>query len=522
MDRILILDYGGQTTQLIARRIRELGVYTDILPGDAPLTDTNLSGVRGIVMSGSPFSVTDLDAPRPDSRVYSGRLPVLGICYGLQRLMQDNGGSVEAGEAREYGRARLQFSEPHPLFRGVPEGFTSWMSHGDSIRRLAPGYRLVAESDNGLPACITAEKGSFVGIQFHPEVSHCEYGTQILENFAVGICGAARDWSVDRYLDEITDEVRSRAGEASVLLLISGGVDSTVVAALLLHALDHEKVHLMYIDTGLMRKGETAEVSASLEKLGARHLHIVDASDEFLSSLAGVRDPEEKRRIIGDLFMTVQEREIARSAREDGFSIENAFLAQGTLYTDLIESGHGVGKKGAVIKSHHNVRSPLVARKREEGRLIEPLRTLYKDEVRALGRRLGVDAAIVGRHPFPGPGLGVRILGEVTREKCDILRDADAIYIAELRRRGLYDRIWQAFSVLLPVQSVGVTGDARHYGYVLALRAVVSADGMTADVYPFPMQDLLEISSLITNRVRLVGRVVYDVSSKPPATIEWE
>ncbi|HUX12719.1 MAG TPA: glutamine-hydrolyzing GMP synthase [Spirochaetia bacterium] len=522
MDRILILDFGGQTTQLIARRIRELGVYTQILPGDTTLSDAALRDVRGIVMSGSPFSVAEPGAPKPDPRVYSGDLPVLGICYGLQRLMHDNGGAVEAGETREYGRARLHFVQKHPLFKDIPEGFVSWMSHGDSIRELAPGFDLVAESDNGLPACITARAGGFVGIQFHPEVSHCEYGTKILENFSVGICGARRDWSVDRYLEQIEQEVRGQAGDSPVILLISGGVDSTVVAALLLHALDPSQVHLMYVDTGLMRSNETAEVGGNLKQIGARHLYIVDAADEFLTALARVAEPEEKRRIIGDLFMTIQEREVARAAAESDIDLSNAILAQGTLYTDLIESGHGVGNKGALIKSHHNVRSPLVSRKREEGKLIEPLRSLYKDEVRALGERLGVKREIIRRHPFPGPGLAVRILGEVTREKCDILREADAIYIAELRKRNLYERIWQAFAVLLPVQSVGVTGDARHYGYVLALRAVASSDGMTADVFPFPMQDLLEISSIITNRVKRIGRVVYDVSSKPPATIEWE
>ncbi|WP_455381354.1 glutamine-hydrolyzing GMP synthase, partial [Salinispira pacifica] len=291
MDRILILDYGGQTTQLIARRIRELGIYTDILPGDTALTEELLGGVRGIVMSGSPYSVTDAGAPRPDPLVYSGRLPVLGICYGLQRLMQDNGGEVAGGDTREYGRARLHYREKHPLFQGIPEGFLSWMSHGDSIVHVAPGYRLVAESDNGLPACITSEEGSFVGIQFHPEVSHCEYGTTILENFAADICGAKREWSVDRYLDEISEEVRTQAGDSPVLLLISGGVDSTVVGALLLHALDPARVHLMYIDTGLMRKGETDEVAASLKKLGARHLHIIDAEERFLTALRGVDEP---------------------------------------------------------------------------------------------------------------------------------------------------------------------------------------------------------------------------------------
>ncbi len=516
MDKILILDFGGQTAQLIGRRIRDIGVFTEILPGDTALDDSVLRDVKGIVMSGSPFSVTDDDAPRPDPRLYELGLPVLGICYGLQRMTADNGGEVQQSATREFGRSRLEFIQRHPLFEDVPERFVSWMSHGDSISSLAPGFELVARSENGLPACVASSSRNFVGIQFHPEVSHCEYGNAILENFAVRVAGARKQWSVEKYLEQVEEEIRTQVGDSPVLLLISGGVDSTVVGALLLHALNPERVHLMYIDTGLMRKNETDEVTESLRQLGATNLYIVHAEDVFLQALAGFSEPEEKRRIIGDLFMTVQEREIAQH------HVADSFLAQGTLYTDMIESGHGVGTKGAVIKSHHNVRSPLVSRKRAQGKIVEPLRWLYKDEVRRLGERLGVSQAIVHRHPFPGPGLAVRILGEVTREKCDILRDADAIYISELKRRGLYDQIWQAFSVLLPIQSVGVTGDTRHYGYVLALRAVISADGMTADVYPFPMQDLLEISSLITNKVRDIGRVTYDISSKPPATIEWE
>jgi GMP synthase (glutamine-hydrolysing) len=339
---------------------------------------------------------------------------------------------------------------------------------------------------------------------------------RILENFVVGICGAARQWSMEAYLDEVAERVRAVVGGGDALLLISGGVDSTVAGALLLKILPHEKVHLLYIDTGLMRKAESEEVMRNLRSLGAANLHMVDAEKEFLAALAGIEEPEAKRRAIGDLFMRIQEREIER------LGIPDAFLAQGTLYTDLIESGKGVGSKAQVIKSHHNVRSPLVEAKRGAGLVIEPLDRLYKDEVRSLGRLLGVSEGVVRRHPFPGPGLGVRILGEVTREKCELLREADAIYIAELKARGLYDKIWQAFTVLLPVKSVGVAGDERKYGAVLAIRAVVSEDGMTADVYPFEMRDILEISSAITNRVPGIGRVVYDISSKPPATIEWE
>ena len=337
-----------------------------------------------------------------------------------------------------------------------------------------------------------------------------------MENFVCGICGAAREWSMDRYVEEVSERLRSTTRGGDALLLISGGVDSTVAAALTLKALPANRVHLMYIDTGLMRKDESAQVMRTLQTLGAEHLHRVDAEGDFLGVLAGVEDPEEKRKRIGDMFITIQEREVGR------LGIPDAFLIQGTLYTDLIESGKGVGKKAHVIKSHHNVRSPLIERKRAAGKVIEPLDRLYKDEVRELGRLLGVSEEVVSRHPFPGPGLGVRVLGEVTKEKCDVLREADSLYVSELRNRGLYDKVWQAFAVLLPVRSVGVAGDVRKYGWVLALRAIISSDGMTADVYPFPMKDLLEISSLITNKVPQIGRVTYDISSKPPATIEWE
>jgi len=517
VDTILILDYGSQYTQLIARRVRELGVYTDIAPGEAALTPERLAGVKGIVMAGSPSSVYDEGAPVPDQSVYTLGLPVLGICYGAQRMTRDHGGSVATLPDREYGRRPVKVTACDPLFEGVPPEFTSWMSHGDSIEALAPGFVAVAMTDNGIPAAIAHESLPLRGVQFHPEVTHCEHGSRILANFALGICGCDRSWTMERYIDEEREALRARVGSAPVLLLISGGVDSTVAAALLLKTLGPERVHLLYIDTGLMRKDESAEVMRTLNALGAAHVHRADAEPDFLAALSGVSEPEEKRRIIGDMFITVQQREVERLGLGEGY-----FLAQGTLYTDLIESGKGVGKKAHVIKSHHNVRSPLVEKKRAEGRVVEPLDRLYKDEVRALGRVLGVDEAVVSRHPFPGPGLGVRVLGEVTKEKCDTLRAADDIYLAELRARGLYDRIWQAFAVLLPVRSVGVAGDVRRYGWTVALRAVASTDGMTADVFEFPMKDLLAISAIITNRVPAVGRVVYDVSSKPPATIEWE
>jgi len=517
VDQILILDYGSQYTQLIARRIRELGVYTSIAPGESELSGERLAGVKGIIMAGSPWSVYDDGAPVPDKAVYTLGLPVLGICYGAQRMTHDHGGRVATLADREYGKRPVMVMQADPLFEGVPASFQSWMSHGDSIEKLAEGFRVFATTDNGIPAAIVHESLPLRGVQFHPEVTHCEHGTAILANFVFGICACQKSWSMERYIEEERDALRLRVGSSPVLLLISGGVDSTVAAALLLKALDPAQTHLLYIDTGLMRKDESAEVMATLSTLGATHIHRADAEADFLSALAGVSDPEAKRRIIGDMFITVQQREVDRLGLGDDY-----FLAQGTLYTDLIESGKGVGKKAHVIKSHHNVRSPLVEKKRAEGRIVEPLDKLYKDEVRALGRVLGVNETVVSRHPFPGPGLGVRILGEVSRDKCETLRAADDIYVRELRARGLYDRIWQAFAVLLPVRSVGVAGDVRRYGWTVALRAVVSNDGMTADVFDFPMRDLLEISAMITNRVPLVGRVVYDISSKPPATIEWE
>ena len=538
MDTIVIFDFGGQTTQLIARRIRDNGVYTRIVPGDARIGDCDIDGsVKGVILSGSPYSVYGEDSPTLDRRVLDLGLPVLGICYGLQRLTQDLGGNVAKVHTREYGRAKLHFKRQHPLFDGVPEGFLSWMSHGDSIEKLAPGFEVLAESEHGIPAAIVLEGGDpqatrrapVMGIQFHPEVTHCDYGIEILKNFVYGICGATAGWKVEYYLQEARELILTRVGGDKakevqdgarckpVLLLISGGVDSTVLGALLVKTMPADLVHLLYVDTGLMRQAETDEVTRTLGSLGAKHIHIVHAEADFMAALAGKSDPEEKRAAIGDLFMTIQNREIERLGLG-----EHYLLAQGTLYTDLIESGKGVGKKAQVIKSHHNVRSPLVEALRNAGRIIEPLGHLYKDEVRALGTALGLPDTIVWRHPFPGPGLAVRILGEVNREKADILRAADQIFISELRARGLYRQIWQAFAVLLPVRSVGVAGDAREYGYVLALRAIISSDGMTADVYPFEMKDLLEISSLITNRVKQIGRVTYDISSKPPATIEWE
>jgi GMP synthase (glutamine-hydrolysing) len=517
LDKILILDFGSQSTQLIGRRVRQLGVYSEIVGGDTPLENLPLEGARGLILSGSPSGVYEQGSPRVDARVYGLGLPVLGICYGLQLLSVDHGGAVEALGHKEYGRARVTVSEKAHLFGRLPvDSFVSWMSHGDSVTRVPEGFRIIATSESGIPAAFHDERRGIWGVQFHPEVSHCEFGQEILEGFVSDICAARRDWTMEKFLQRQGEELRQTVGSREVVLLISGGVDSTVVGALLLKSLDPSRVHLMYIDTGLMRLGETDEVLAALRELGAKNLYGVDAAQSFFKGLAGVEDPEKKRRIIGDLFIRVQEEQI------DARAIRGSLLAQGTLYTDLVESGRGVGNKANLIKTHHNVRSPLVEEKRHRGEILEPLSTLYKDEVRALGLALGLKREVVFRHPFPGPGLAVRILGEVTREKCDLLRRADALFLSELRARGLYDRIWQAFCVLLPLRSVGVSGDSRRYGHVLALRAVASLDAISADVFPFPTADLLEISSLITNRIPEIGRVVYDVSSKPPATIEWE
>ena len=516
MDTILILDFGGQTTQLIGRRIRDFGVYSEIAPGDTDISKVLHEGVKGIILSGSPHSSWDDGTPKPDPAVLACGLPVLGICYGFHQLTLADDGEVKPLPHREYGRSDVRHLSANSLFKGIPEEFLSWMSHGDSVVVLGKNYELIAQSENGIPAAAAHINKPLWGVQFHPEVSHCEYGVELLENFACGICGAGKEWTLEKYVEQETIKLRRKAADKDVLLLISGGVDSTVAAALLLNALPHEKIWLMYVDTGMMRKGESDEVAENLRSLGAENLLLIDARERFLKPLDGIEDPEEKRRIIGDTFIRVQEEEVARLLPE-GY-----LLAQGTLYTDLIESGQGVGNKAQVIKSHHNVGTPLVQAKRAAGELIEPLEKLYKDEVRRLGELLGVPSTIVHRHPFPGPGLAIRILSDVTEEKLSILREADALYIYELRERGLYDRIWQAFSVLLPVRSVGVTGDTRDYGYVLGLRAVVSLDGMTADVFDFPTKDLLEISAKITNTVKEIGRVVYDISSKPPATIEWE
>jgi GMP synthase (glutamine-hydrolysing) len=511
-DRVLILDFGSQYTQLIARRIRERGVYCEIHPCHMPLDALRAFGARGVVLSGGPSSVLAPDAPFAHPELLDLGVPVLGVCYGLQWMCHTLGGVVEKAEDREYGRAQLKLERPDPLFAAWSDRAerTVWMSHGDRVLRLPPGFVVLASSDHSPFAAVRHLERPLYGLQFHPEVVHTEGGGELLASFVHEICGCGSSWTMDAFIDEAVEGVRARVGAGTAVCGLSGGVDSAVAAALVHRALG-ERLHCILVDHGLLREGEAEEVERAFrEALGIR-LDVVDARARFLGALRGVVDPERKRRIIGHLFIEVFEEEARRIGGAD-------FLVQGTLYPDVIESV-SVRGPSQTIKTHHNV-GGLPERMRLA--LVEPLRELFKDEVRSVGRRLGLPETLVGRHPFPGPGLAIRILGEVTAERLAILRRADAIFIEEIRRAGLYDRIWQAFAVFLPIQSVGVQGDERTYDHVVALRAVTSLDAMTADWARLPDELLARASSRITNEVRGVNRVVYDVSSKPPATIEWE
>lgn len=551
-EQIAVIDFGGQTSHLICRRLRDSRIYSEVFPSQTPILDSfrerglDPDTVRGVIFSGSPSSVSDPGAPSPHRQILQlfGRVPFLGICYGLHWLAEHLGGRVRPLARKEYGPNRVYLEEParaHPLLRDVPADFLSWMSHSDSLDEVPPQFSVLGRSEQGLPALLALEEtaGSdpafraavealtgadcpgrleLFGVQYHPEISHCEGGTQLLENFAFGLCKMSPNWELTEWRAEKIEEIRQTAGSSRVVSLVSGGVDSSVTAVLLLRALDPDQVYLMYFDTGLMRKAETEKVLRQLESLGARHLYRVDAQRAFLDALAGVCDPEEKRQIIGNLFITIQNERI-ESLPGSG---EPYFLAQGTLYTDMIESGLGVGDSAALIKSHHNVGTPLVRKMRTEGRLIEPLNSLYKDEVRLLGEQLGLPKTMTRRQPFPGPGFAIRVLGEVTEAKLALLREIDDLYLNTLREMELYGEIWQAFAVLLPVESVGIVGDARCYGPVVALRAIVSKDGMSAEVYPFTPGQLQILSTKISNAFPEISRVVYDISAKPPATIEWE
>ncbi len=511
MEKILILDFGSQYTQLIARRVRELHVFSEIQPYHYPLEKIKQdSAIKGIILSGGPASVYEADAPKPDPGIFQLGIPILGICYGLQLIAAEFGGKVDPAARREYGRAELFIDRESDLFFEVDSPTVVWMSHGDHLTEVPPGFEILAHTENSPIAAIGNPEKQIYGIQFHPEVHHTVEGRQILQNFLYQIVGVQGDWSAQSFIQSQIEVIRQQVGNRRVLCALSGGVDSSVVAVLL-HKAIGDQLTCVFVDTGLLRANEAQEV----ETVFREHFHInlisVNARQLFLSKLRGVTDPEQKRKIIGNTFIEVFEAEARKSGPFD-------FLAQGTLYPDVIES---VSFKGPseTIKTHHNVGG---LPEKMNFQLIEPLRELFKDEVREVGRQLGLPEKIIGRHPFPGPGLAIRILGEVTEERLEILRQADAIYIHELRQAGLYDQIWQAFAVLLPVKSVGVMGDQRTYEYVLALRAVVSVDGMTADWFHFPFDFLAQVSNKIINQVKGVNRVVYDVSSKPPATIEWE
>ncbi len=511
-DRILILDFGAQYTQLIARRIRESHVYCEIHPFDRKLEEIRAWNPAGIILSGGPSSVLDPGAPYPDPGVFELGVPVLGICYGLQLLARMLGGVVEKAEAREYGRAIVKLEREDPLFARMPGGAerTVWMSHGDRVLRLPPGFVVLASSESSPFASIRHAEKPIFGVQFHPEVVHTEGGRILLDNFVRGICGCPPSWSMESFLSQAVDQVRAQVGKGRVVCGISGGVDSSVAAALVQRAVG-DQLTCLFVDHGLLREGEREDVQQMLGDEFGIHLVTLDARRRFLDALAGVIDPEQKRRIIGHLFIEVFEAEAARLGGAE-------FLVQGTLYPDVIESV-SVRGPSATIKTHHNVGGLPEGMKL---RLVEPLRELFKDEVRELGRRLGLSDRMVGRHPFPGPGLAIRVMGDVTEERLARLRRADAILIEEIRRAGLYDDIWQAFAVYLPIASVGVMGDERTYEHAIALRCVTSTDAMTADWARLPHELLATVSSRITNEVKGVNRVVYDVSSKPPATIEWE
>jgi len=512
---IVILDFGAQYSQLIARRIREQNVFSVVLPCTAPLEEIRSYSPVGVVLSGGPSSVYDADAPPADPGVFSLGVPVLGICYGLQFMAHALGGKVKPADKREYGHADVELLNGSPLFRGLPRELSVWMSHGDEAVELPAGFHLTARTPNSSVAAIENSEKRMYAVQFHPEVHHTRMGTDILRNFALDICQATANWTPQRFIDQAVEQIRKLVGPGGrAICALSGGVDSSV-AATLVHRAMGDRLSCVFVNNGVLRKNEFEKVQQNLrDKLGLR-LNAVDASQRFLAKLAGVTDPEKKRKIIGNEFIAVFEEEAEKIKQAQGH-VE--FLVQGTLYPDVIES-RPVRGPSQTIKTHHNVGG---LPEKMKLRLIEPLKDLFKDEVRKIGRDLGMPEEILWRQPFPGPGLAVRILGEVTPERIALLQEADDIVVSEIKRAGLYNKIWQSFAVLLPVMSVGVMGDFRTYAYTCAVRAVHSEDGMTADWVPLPHEVLKTISSRIVNEVRGINRVVYDVTSKPPGTIEWE
>jgi GMP synthase (glutamine-hydrolysing) len=513
-DKILIVDFGSQVTQLIARRVREEKVYSEIVPYQKAEAAFHAMKPKGVILSGGPASVLDKDAPLAPTAIYESGVPVLGICYGEQAMAQQLGGKVEAGHHREFGRAELQITDASPLLDGVWEvgqKYPVWMSHGDRVTALPEGFKVIGTSANAPIAMIADDKRKFYATQFHLEVMHTPDGAAILRNFVRKIVGCTGDWTMRAFKLEAIDKIRRQVGSGRVICGLSGGVDSAV-AAVLIHEAVGEQLTCVFVDHGLLRLAEAEKVVALFRDHYNIPLVHVDDSEVFLKALAGITDPETKRKTIGKLFIDVFEAEAKKIGGAE-------FLAQGTLYPDVIESVSFTGGPSVTIKSHHNVGG---LPERMNMKLVEPLRELFKDEVRALGRELGLPDAFVGRHPFPGPGLAIRCPGDITREKLEILRLADNVFIEEIRRAGLYDDIWQAFAVLLPVRTVGVMGDFRTYDFVVGLRAVTSTDGMTADFYPFDMKFIGAVATRIINEVKGVNRVVYDVTSKPPGTIEWE
>jgi GMP synthase (glutamine-hydrolysing) len=509
---IIVLNFGSQYTHLIARRLRELGTYAEILPFNTPITEIIKIKPKGMILSGSPSSVYNKNAPFPTKKIFNLNIPILGICYGQQAIAKLLGGEVKSGKLKEFGREIITILDRSSLFKGCNKKENVWFSHGDMVIKLPKGFKVIAKSKACKIVALTGNNNQIFGIQFHPEVTHTTHGLKILENFIYGICKEKQSWKISDIKKRLITEIKREVMKEPVLIGVSGGVDSFVAATLLKAAIGN-KVYCIFIDNGLMRKNEPAEVENIFKEMGFQNFMVVNAKEEFFGALKGVVNPEKKRKIIGHTFIRVFE----KKAKELEKQANIKFLAQGTIYPDRIESAQPF-ENVAKIKSHHNITLP----KKLKFQIIEPIKEFYKDEVRELGKELGLPSSIIGRHPFPGPGLAIRILGEITEKRSDILREADDIFISELKKTDLYNKIWQAFAALLPLKTVGVMGDARTYEYIISLRAVTSRDGMTADWAKIPTKVLEKISSRIINETKGVNRVVYDISQKPPATIEYE